>query len=481
MDKKPSEIFEDFAVSYRDDRVNFVKNVFNVTPDPWQEECLAYLDSGGTRLAVRSGHGVGKTTFLSWVIIHFELTRWPQKTAVTAPSATQLNDALIPECKHWINRLPPILRDQFILKTDRLELKSDPSSSFCTFKTSRRESPEALQGVHSTHTLLMADEASGVHDEVFNAAIGSLSTPNSIFILTGNPTRLEGYFYSIHMTEAGDNFLRLQVNSEESPRVGAEFLKQIENLDPHGKEGNLYKVRVLGEFASLDQDKLMNSDNVYSSVGRDIIIDEGWPRVWGLDVSRSGKDKTVLVERINRVITKIEPYNGAPDLMALCGWVRNMYHVLPRWEKPLEVCVDAIGLGAGVADRLNELDIPTVAVNVAESSPLGSEGLRLRDDLWVQCRDWFDTRTVSISVEIDELIRVRLIGDLLLPGFEFTSSGRRQVDSKSQLRRDFGRSPDYADALILTFASEAGAALWGSNRASSTWNEKVELPDITWV
>lgn len=470
-----NQVFKDFVRKYKNRRVEFVENVFHCAPDLWQAGVLDSLDTGKTRFAIRSGHGVGKTTLLSWVIIHFMLTRYPQKTAATAPSATQLNDALIPEVKHWVGLLPKALKEQFTIKTDRIELKSAPESSFVTFKTSRRENPEALQGVHSEHVLLLADEASGVDDEVFNAAIGSLSTHGSIFILTGNPTRLEGYFHRIHTTEAGEDYYRRQVSCLDSPRVTPEFLKQIRDLDPYGEEGNLWKVRVLGEFASLDHDKLLSSDSVNSAVDRDIEVDPSWPRVWGLDVSRSGKDKTVLLERQHKVVTNIWGYTGTPDLMALVGWVRERYMNLPLYERPVEICVDAIGLGAGVADRLNELEIPTVSVNVAESSSLNSEGLRLRDNLWVDCRDWFDRKDVSIPNE------PKLIGDLLLPGYDFTSSGKRQVDSKAKMRRDFGRSPDYADALVLTFASDAASALWGSESPTSSWNKPIDLPEVTYV
>ncbi len=466
------KVFHSFIKTYKSRRRDFVRNVFNIEPDAWQDEVLGGLDSGGTRFAIRSGHGVGKTTLLSWVIIHFICTRWPQKTAATAPSSTQLNDALIPEVKHWINRLPGALRSQFNIKADRIELKSSSESSFVTFKTSRRENPEALQGVHSKHTLLLADEASGVDDAVFDAAIGSLSTPGSIFILTGNPTRLEGYFHRIHMTEAGDAYHRMQVSSEDSPRVTEEFIKQIELMDPQGREGNLYRVRVLGEFASLDEDKLISTDDVYSSVDRDFRISSHWPIVWGVDVARSGRDKTVMVARRGRVVTSIEVYKGKDDLMQIVGWVRELYHKTGADERPRELCVDAIGVGAGVADRLTELNIPTVAVNVSEAAPMGSTGLRLRDSLWVDVRDWFARKDVSIPKD-DRLIR-----DLLLPGYAFTSSGRLQVASKNQMRKDYGRSPDYADALVLTFAGDAASALYGSTGPTSPWNKPMPQTSI---
>ncbi len=42
------------------------------------------------------------------------------------------------------------------------------------------------------------DEASGVVEPVYEAAQGTLSTPGAIFIMIGNPTRLQGFFYNTH-------------------------------------------------------------------------------------------------------------------------------------------------------------------------------------------------------------------------------------------------------------------------------------------
>src|SRR5690606_1405099 len=113
---------------------------------------------------------------------------------------------------------------------------------------------------------------------------------------------------------------------------------------------------------------------------------------------------------------------------------------------------DAIGMGAGVADRLNELGLPVVAVNVAEVPAVGEKFMRQRDELWWSAREWF--RSMSVKIPRDD----RLIGELTLPTYSFTSGGKIKAESKDELKKrtargagDLGRSPDLADAFCLTF------------------------------
>ena len=120
---------------------------------------------------------------------------YPQKTVCTAPTAAQLFDALFAELKSQLLRLPPALQQLFEVFSERIVLKADPSGSFISCRTARKETPEALQGIHSANVLLICDEASSVDNAIFEAAGGSLSTPNSKLVMVGNPTRAEGYFY----------------------------------------------------------------------------------------------------------------------------------------------------------------------------------------------------------------------------------------------------------------------------------------------
>src|SRR5579864_5566173 len=108
----------------------FVRDVFGATPDPWQYEALVALQTGHLRLSIRSGHGVGKTTFLAWVIIWFILCKFPQKTAVTAPSA--------PPFFGCPRGRPPLMnrptaqawQDLLDVTSDRVTLRARPDDSF---------------------------------------------------------------------------------------------------------------------------------------------------------------------------------------------------------------------------------------------------------------------------------------------------------------------------------------------------------------
>src|SRR5205814_818076 len=129
---------------------------------PWQLDVLKAYDARERRISIRSGHGVGKTTTVAWLVLHHLLCRYPQRTAITAPTEKQLFNALWADVKVWHRRLPRWLQDQIEVKHDRAELQARPESSYTTLATARVEQPEALQGIHSDWVLLVADEASGI-------------------------------------------------------------------------------------------------------------------------------------------------------------------------------------------------------------------------------------------------------------------------------------------------------------------------------
>ena len=167
--------FVEFVKLYRNNPVLFVREVLNTEPDPWQVEFLNHIAAGNRRISVRSGHGVGKSTASAWAMIWYLFLRFPVKVVVTAPTSSQLYDALFAEVKRWVKVLPPMLADQLEVKQDRIEVKDANNEAFISARTSRAEQPEALQGVHSDHVMLVGDEASGIPEQVFEAASGSMS------------------------------------------------------------------------------------------------------------------------------------------------------------------------------------------------------------------------------------------------------------------------------------------------------------------
>jgi len=128
--------------------------------------------------------------------------------------------------------------------------------------------------------------------------------------------------------------------------------------------------------------------------------------------------------------------------------------------------VDSIGLGAGVVDRLQELGLPVRGINVSESSSMTGTFLNSRAELWYACRDWFFKRDVTIPK--DET----LVSELTTPRYQYSSSGKIQVESKDSIRKRGLPSPDVADALVLTFASNAASALHG--RSNHSWKKPIK-------
>jgi len=430
----------------------FWDEILGMQPDPWQRIANRALAHGHRRLSIRSGHGVGKSTWAAATMCWFACTRVPCKIGVTAPSAPQLFDALWAETKVVWARLPPAWRDLWDVQADRIELKASRDECFVTARTARADKPEALQGLHSKHLMLLVDEASAVDEAVFESAGGSMSTDGAITILTGNPTRSTGFFWRTHHLER-DRWFCLQVNCRESPRVSPDFISEIANR--YGENSNAYRIRVAGEFPLAEDDVLIPADLVEGAMQRTIEPDYTHPEVWGLDVSRFGADQSVLVKRRGPFLTEPPRRWQGIDTMQLAGVIKAEFDSLQVTARPQLIAVDVIGIGAGVVDRLMEQNLPVLGVNVGEQPSITGRFARMRDELWFRAREWLESRRVSLPY--DDKLRA----DLCAPRVSYLSDGRMQVESKAQLRARGFASPDSADALCLTFCPSGMAIALG--------------------
>jgi phage terminase large subunit len=455
-----SNPLEEFVREYRDDPVKFVKEVLGATPLPYQAEFLQAIADGERKMSVRSGHGTGKSTSASWAMLWYVLLRFPNKVVVTAPTSGQLFDALFAELKRWINELPEQLKPMLIVKSDRVELAAAPSEAFISARTSRAETPEALAGVHSENVLLVVDEASGVPEKVFEAAAGSMSGHAATTILLSNPTRSSGTFFESQTRLSGSYWTR-RWSCVDSPLVSEEFVDEMRLR--YGEDSNAFRIRVLGEFPLADDDTIIPFHLVEAATQRDIELDEDAATTWGLDVARFGSDKTVLAKRQGHVITEVNGWQGL-DLMQTVGRVKAEYDGLPSHLRPREIMVDVIGMGGGVVDRLRELGMPVRGINVAESPSMGDTYTNLRAELWFKMRGWLEQRGAKLPRN------EQLIAELTSIRYSFASSGKMKAESKDDMRKRGLSSPDYADAVCLTLASDAATAIGGK---ASTWGKPL--------
>jgi hypothetical protein len=429
---------EDLKRAKRDAEFFVRKFIPGAEPDKWQSEALRTI-SQYNKLAIRSGHGVGKSTFLSWLVLWYLSTRYPARIAVTAPTSGQLESILWPEMAKWRERLMEPLRSSIIITKLKVSLKGAKDASFAVGKTSRKESPEALQGFHGDNLMFVIDEASGVPDEVYQVAEGALTTPGSKVVMTGNPTRRSGYFWRAFQNS--QHWKTMKVSSADAKMVDSDYITKM--LSDYGEDSNIYRVRVLGEFPIDDSDALISSEWLEAARFREAKPDKGCPLVWGVDIARYGVDRSALAVRQGPLVPHKVMFWNSKNTMESAGKVAYEYNKAD--PKPEYIYVDEIGVGAGVVDRLRELHLPAYGVNVSEKSSKSGLYSRLRDELWFRMRTWFEVMEPSLP---DDEALVAEIGAMR---YSFTSAGNFKVEDKDSLKARGLRSPDLADALALTF------------------------------
>ena len=384
------------------------------------------------------------STLNSWAILWYMATHYPVKIPCSAPTMHQLKDVLWSELATWHRRMPEALRAEFGIHSSsqdmRFFLKSNPDASFAVARTGDKSNPEALQGFHSPNIMFILDEASGIDDMVFEVAQGALSTPGAKVLMTANPTRTQGYFYDA-FHKMRDRWRLHHVSCLDSPRVSEQYIEDV--ALHYGEDSNVYRVRVLGDFPDTEDDVLIPLYLIEAALERDIEPSNMHRTVWGLDVARYGDDRTALAKRQGNVLLEPVKFWEGADTMRTVGNIVREYELSD--DPPDEILVDVIGLGAGVVDRLRELGLPVRGVNVAET-PTADGFQRLRDELWWRVREWFESRQVKVCDDDN------LIAELCSIKYDVTSTGKIKVESKDDLKKRGLRSPDLADAFVLTFA-----------------------------
>lgn len=460
--------------------IRFFREVLGIEPDPWQYEFIRAYGRGDRGISVKACHGPGKTLGAAGCAWHQCLCRFPQHGVVTAPTKSQLFGAFMKEMKTIHSKLPDALKQLYEVTNDKVVKIDTPAESLFEARTAREEKPEALQGVHcdAGWVLIIVDEASGVHEKIFEAGIGSMSGDRVTTILLSNPTRSSGFFYNTHMKPGvREEWTRISVSADDSPRVTEKFKLSVERQ--FGRDSNAYRVRVLGEFPKADLDTVIGYELVDSARDRDIDIPEDLREVWGLDVARFGDDENVLIRRSRlHVNPKIMHWSGK-NLMRTAGNVKAEWDACPAHLRPDEILVDDIGMGGGVVDRLQELGLPVRGINVGESAGTKEKYFNLRSELWFTGKEWLEKLNKSLprcpGGCAQECPHEILAMQLVMPRYTIKSNGKTLVEPKDAMKKRGEKSPDFADAFMLTFAGEPATLLHGSseNDWRTSWNQPI--------
>ncbi len=408
------------------------------------ENALIY---GKNRISIVSGHGIGKSSCLSILIIWYLFCHYDAQIGATAPTSEQLHDVLWKEVMLWLGKMPKEIGGMFDWQGGYIRVKERPETWFARARTARKEAPEAIAGLHGDYVMIIADEAAGVPDEIYRSAEGSMTGPNVITILIGNGTRNAGYFYETHTDDREKmDWERLSFNAEDSPIVTERQVQKWENK--YGRNSDEFKIRVLGQFPASEQ---MDERGwipllVKGQIGT--LID-GIPfvgrKIMGVDPAGEGDDMTVWVMRDNyqtRVVATETTSNSKSIAMKTLELVKEFE------MRADDVIIDNFGVGANVSAELLLLDhkMHVTAMNWGDDADDGDVYLNKRAECCFRARDWF--------VRGGSLIGDELKRDLLAYMYTNTLSGKRKIIDKPKLKKKLMRSPDRADALLMTFYAD---------------------------
>jgi hypothetical protein len=453
------------AIDYLYDPAGFARDCIawpvgkNLTS--YQSETLAALPIH-RRVSVRGPHGLGKSAMSAIAVLWFAITSdaagidW--KCPTTAGAWRQLEKYLWPEIHKWarllrwdVLNLPPLDPRTELLT---LNMKLKYGSAFAVAS----DNPELIEGVHADRVMYVFDESKAIRADTFDAAEGAFSGADdshgteAYALAMSTPGEPNGRFYDIHRRAPGlSDWWPRHVTLAESIAAGRVSEQWALARREQWGDSAVYHNRVLGEFHSSDEDGVIPLSWVEAANERWRAWDEqGQPAseerlTVGVDVARSGSDKTVMALLDGPVITEMR-HTALEDTMQTAGRVLGIVRANPT-RRPI---VDVIGIGAGVVDRLREQKIPVVAFNASEGTDhkdrSGELGFtNLRGAAWWNLRELLDP---AFSPTLALPPNDRLTGDLTAPHWRVMSGGRIQVESKDDIRKRIGRSTDDADAVV---------------------------------
>jgi hypothetical protein len=327
MDKQDEDFLLDKLAMYlkiwKEDILLYVLDCVGDIPTHQQAAILKKLPVEKF-VAVKSGHGIGKTRLFGWAAnwyldCHGKLhgmTRIP----VTGAGGSQLEVTVFPEMEGVCKSKLPWLANLYENVTGKMSLKGHDKTHFAILRTARPEKPEALQGFHECFFVI--DEGSGVDDKIFDVARGAMGDPASFGLMAGNPTKTSGYFFnlfdtdqttwhtmsfssmdSMHDVEYEYKYLDAWGDVKIQKVNGRQTMKWVkEIIADYGIESNYFKIRVKGDFANEDMDLVIEPPWLIPLDRVELIDNATDKRIMGLDPARSGSDKFGVFIRKGRVL-----------------------------------------------------------------------------------------------------------------------------------------------------------------------------------
>lgn len=429
-------------------------------PDDWQADILKAVRDGlvtigeALQFAVASGHGVGKSALVSWLILWAMSTHEDTRGVVTANTEAQLRTKTWPELAKWYRLF---IAKHWFKFTATAIFSVDPEHEKTwriDASTWSETNTEAFQGLHNQgkRILVVFDEASAIPPLIWETTEGALTDADTeiLWFVFGNPTRNTGRFREC-FGRFKHRWKTRQVDSRTAKMTDKAKIKKWEN--DYGEDSDFFRVRVRGMFPRASSMQFIRSDLVEAAKdpARDVPTTVMDPFIMGVDVGRYGDDPTVIRFRRGRDARTVPPIElrGLNTMQVAARVVEEQNR-----HKCDAIFVDGGGVGGGVVDRLQMLRQPVIEVQFGGAADRGvatQEGMVVyankRAEIWGSMRDWLPGGAIDDSADLEQDLTGIEYGYVLRDGKDAI------ILEKKEDMKDRGlASPNHGDALALTFA-----------------------------
>lgn len=456
----------DRMIEYRQDPSGFARYAFPwgepgfleryEGPDAWQQKFLEDLGAQvrqrgfdgcdpvmPIRMAVSSGHGIGKTVLISIVLWWIMSTRPFSQGTVTANTFTQLETKTWATIRRWGKAC--ITGHWFVVGSEKIYHKAFPESWFCSAQSCREENSEAFAGQHAAEStsFYLFDEDSAIPNVIHDVADGGMTDGEPMAFRFGNPTRNNGAFHAACFGADRKYWDSRCIDSRECRFSNKSLI--AEWLEKYGEDSDWFRVRVRGLPPRASDAQFIDSERVYGAQRREVSVLPDEPLVLGIDLARGGSDDCVLRYRRGldaRTIPPIViPGEKSRDSMFMVSLIaRELME-----KRPDVTFLDASGgsIGGPIGDRLRQLGHKVIDVQFGGEPP-DPKCANMRAYMWSCLRDWLPKGAIDKSPGLEI--------DLTGPGYHADKRDRLVLESKEEMKARELDSPDDGDALALTFA-----------------------------
>jgi hypothetical protein len=394
------------------------------------------------REATASGHGIGKSALVSWLVDWAMDTHEDTRGVVTANTDTQLRTKTWPEVQKW-SRLRITAHWTEVTATAIYSKTPGHESNWRIDAIPwSKEKPEAFAGLHNkgNRILVIFDEASTVDDSIWEVAEGAMTDENTqiIWCVFGNPTRNTGRF-----RECWRKFKRLwqtwQIDSREAMTSNKTLIQEW--LETYGIDSDFFKVRVRGMFPSASAKQFISTDSVDKAYGKHLREEQYnfAPVIITCDPAFEGDDTLEIGKRQGLAFWLLMTIPKNDNDIHIANILAN----LEDEHQADAVFIDG-GFGTGIVSAGRTMGRNwTLVWFSGESSDSGC--LNKRAEIYKLTRDWLkEGGAIPKNYELYE----ELIGIETIPRLD----DKIQLEAKKEYKKRLGRSPGKADVLALSFA-----------------------------